>query len=117
MDFENDRLLLETLKDILGDITRYYDEFGKKVIEFPPQDYETLERVFSLQNVCRLSVWSLTNDEFEIFKEKYIEFLNNFRKEYTPHSKSVRSSKNQEYPYFIWHIIFPIKKIYERRPL
>lgn len=114
-DLENDKYLFSVIANIFNGIIAYYNDLEDTVQEFTPSDHQTIENIFSSENLSRFYFWFLSKKQYEFFKVKYKEFFDDLM-----HGLKEIENKNiekefEERPFFVWHSVIPIKKILEKK--
>lgn len=114
LDLKNDMLIIRAIKNYLSDIIVYYMEIQKNMEDFLPKDHNSVEKVFSSGNVCRYYFWNFNEQQFEIFKAKYLEFFKSLKEELEKCKGTNPVETAETNPYFVWHLTVPIKKVYDK---
>ena len=112
LDLKNDRLTLRTIKNIMNEFLLYYENLEEQIEQDPPTNHQEIEQTFSTENICRFYLWMFNKKQFEVFRAKYLEFLQDVLKEMEQY-QNYKEEKPEINPYFVWHMIAPIKKIYD----
>ncbi len=112
LDLKNDRLTLRTIKNIMNEFLLYYKNLEEQIEQDPPINHREIEQTFSTENICRFYLWIFNKKQFEVFRAKYLAFLQDLLKEMEQY-QNYKEEKQEINPYFVWHMIAPIKKIYD----
>lgn len=111
--FESDGKTIDILKQVLDDITPYFEDLQGMINTEDINTHDAL-RDFMLKNRVSYYIEALDEVEFQFYLKKYSELYNElveFRKKRLEELKG----KKMERPYITAHMIVPVKKIQEAR--
>jgi DNA-binding transcriptional ArsR family regulator len=114
IDLQADASFFSIIKVILDDVISYNKELQENLKEFRPTNYDTIEKLFSPENHYRYLFWYLNKAQYQRYRLRYREFLEVLRKDFKKIAEEDESSE-EEHPYFVFHSLFPLKKIFDKK--
>lgn len=112
-DVKVDSMLFSIIKNILNNVISYYREFQKKIEEIQPTKHQTIEKLFSTENICRYYLWMFDKEQYEIFRVKYRNFFNELQEDLDKLKKREETEEALEKYFLVWHMLIPIKKVFD----
>ncbi len=114
-DIRADSYVFRVLRSLIDELLSYYERFQKELELINPKSHKKIEEIFSSKNISRFYVLNLDSEEFQVYKENYLKFIINLRRDLNQVNNNRNKTTILEEKYYIWHLTFPIAKIIDKQ--